>query len=47
MSPSLSPGLSEDADLRAVVTAWPDLPATIRAAIVGLVKASGASGGKA
>src|SRR5262245_16787099 len=34
--------LPDDAELRAVVTRWPTLPAAIRAAIVTLVNASGA-----
>ena len=35
-----------DADLEAVVTAWPALPDAIKAGIVAMVRVAGAGGGK-
>ncbi len=36
---ALSPPMPADADLQAVVDAWPSLPAPIRAAMLAMVKA--------
>jgi hypothetical protein len=37
-APTLCPPMIADADLRAVVDAWPDLPADVRKMIAGVVK---------
>ena len=40
-SPAACPPVPADEDLAAVVGAWPDLPAAVKAGIVAMVKASG------
>lgn len=38
--------VAEDADLAAVRTAWPNLPAAVRKVILNLVEAAGEGGGR-